>query len=63
MADNTEKKVLVTVEILDNFIKAKSNADQWKATLKAAQKEEGKISTIQKRRHKKRATFQRLFLA
>ena len=42
MVDNVEKKVLVTVEILDNFIKAKGNVDFWKSALKDAQKEGGK---------------------
>ena len=38
MAENAEKKVLISVEILDNFIKAKGNVDFWKAALKDAQK-------------------------
>ena len=42
MADNTEKKVLVKVDIVDNFVKAKNNVDYWKAALKDAQKEGGK---------------------
>lgn len=37
MADNTEKKVLISVEILDNFVKAKKNVDEWRAKMKEAQ--------------------------
>lgn len=37
MADNIEKKVLISVEILDNFVKAKKNVDEWRAKMKEAQ--------------------------
>lgn len=38
MADNTENKILVSVEILDNFIAAKKNLEQWKKALADAEK-------------------------
>lgn len=38
MADNSEKKVIIDVNIVDNFIKSKQNLDFWKAALKDAQK-------------------------
>lgn len=37
MADNTEKKVLISVEVLDNFVAAKKNLDEWKGKMKEAQ--------------------------
>jgi len=37
MADNTEKKVLISVEVLDNFIASKKNVDFWKKSLKEAE--------------------------
>lgn len=38
MSENAEKKVLVTAEIVDNFIKSKQNLEDWKKALKDAQK-------------------------
>lgn len=37
MAENSEKKVLISVEVLDNFIAAKKNVDFWRKSLKDAE--------------------------
>ena len=38
MADNTQQNILLSVQIVDNFINAKKNVDQWQKALNDAQK-------------------------
>jgi len=36
MAENVDKKIMVSVEIVDNFVNAKKNVDYWRKSLKDA---------------------------
>jgi len=48
MSENTEKKILLSVQVLDNFIAAKKNVDFWSQSLKEAQ-ESGSATKAQLR--------------